>query len=51
MIRRARSEDADAIAETFIASFETLLTFLPDLHTHDEHRRFINEIVPRDHEI
>ena len=50
MIRRALPEDADAIAETFIASLETL-TFLPTLHTHDEHRRFINEVVPRDHEI
>jgi ribosomal protein S18 acetylase RimI-like enzyme len=51
MIRRARPEDADAIGETFIASFETLLTFLPNLHTHDEHRHFITEIVPLDHEI
>jgi ribosomal protein S18 acetylase RimI-like enzyme len=51
MIRRARPEDAEAIAETFTASFETLLTFLPSLHTHEEHRHFINEIVPRDHEI
>jgi len=51
MIRRARPGDAEAIGETFIASFETLLTFLPNLHTHDEHRRFINEIVPLDHEL
>ena len=51
MIRRARPEDADAIAETFTASFETLLGFLPNLHTHEEHHRFINEMVPRDHEV
>ena len=51
MIRRARPDDADALAETFIASFETLLRFLPDLHTRDEHRRFITETVPRDHEV
>lgn len=51
MIRRARPEDADAIAETFTAAFETLLSFLPDLHTHEEHRHFITELVPRDHEI
>ncbi|MDX6401421.1 MAG: hypothetical protein QOF27_2027 [Gaiellaceae bacterium] len=50
MIRQARAEDADAIAETFISSLETL-TFLPDLHTRDEHRHFITEVVPRDHEI
>src|SRR2546423_9410928 len=51
MIRRARPDDADALAETFTASSETLLTFLPDLHTREEHRRFITELVPRDHEI
>jgi ribosomal protein S18 acetylase RimI-like enzyme len=51
MIRRARPEDAPAIAETFSASFETLLTFLPNLHTHDERRHFITETVPHDHEI
>jgi ribosomal protein S18 acetylase RimI-like enzyme len=50
MIRRARPEDADAIAETFVASLESL-TFLPVIHTHDEHRDFITEIVPRDHEL
>jgi GNAT superfamily N-acetyltransferase len=50
MIRRARPEDADAIAETFVASLESL-TFLPVIHTHEEHRDFITEIVPRDHEI
>jgi ribosomal protein S18 acetylase RimI-like enzyme len=50
MIRRAEPEDTDAIAETFIASLESL-TFLPQLHTRDEHRRFIGEVVPRDHEI
>jgi ribosomal protein S18 acetylase RimI-like enzyme len=51
MIRRATPEDADEIAATFTASFETLLTFLPNLHTHEEHRRFITEIVPVDHEL
>jgi ribosomal protein S18 acetylase RimI-like enzyme len=50
MIRRAEPEDADAIAETFIASLDSL-TFLPQIHTRDEHRRFIGEVVPRDHEI
>src|SRR5579864_596473 len=50
MIRQARPEDAVAIGDTFIASMETL-RFLPDLHTPDEHRRFITETVPRDHEL
>src|SRR5260370_9801636 len=51
MIRRARPEDADEIAETFIAASDALLTFLRELHTHDEQRRFITEVVPRDHEL
>ena len=51
MIRRARPEDADAIVEAYTASFETLLAFLPDLHTRDERGHFITEIVPRDHDI
>src|SRR5579864_3577292 len=51
MIRRARPEDADAIATTYAAAFEPLLAFLPDLHTRDDWRRFITEEVPRDHEL
>ena len=51
MIRRAGPEDADEIAATFTASFETLLTFLPDLHTNEERGHFITEIVPVDHEM
>jgi GNAT superfamily N-acetyltransferase len=50
MIRQARPEDAEGIAHTFIASLESL-TFLPEIHTRDEHRRFITEVVPRDHEL
>ena len=51
MIRRAVPADGDALAETFNASFETLLDFLPDLHTSKERSRFITETVPRDHEL
>ena len=50
MIRRAEPEDAEAVADVFAASLESL-TFLPPIHTLEEHRRFISEIVPRDHEI
>ncbi len=50
MIRRAEPRDADAIAETFIAS-QASLGFLPEIHTEDEHRRFITETVPADHEL
>jgi GNAT superfamily N-acetyltransferase len=50
MIRRAAPGDVDEIAETFSRSIGTL-TFLPPLHTEEEHRRFITESVPVDHEI
>ncbi len=50
MIRQGRPEDAESIADAFVASLESL-TFLPHLHTVEEHRRFIGEVVPRDHEI
>jgi ribosomal protein S18 acetylase RimI-like enzyme len=46
-IRPARADDAAAIAEVFIPSFESL-TFLPMLHTHAEHREFIRSMVMRD---
>ena len=36
-VRRGRPADADAIADAFIPSFESLV-FLPMLHTHEEHR-------------
>jgi GNAT superfamily N-acetyltransferase len=45
LIREARPEDADAIAEVFIASFGTL-SFLPRLHTDAETFDFIaNKVV------
>jgi ribosomal protein S18 acetylase RimI-like enzyme len=46
-IRPGRPEDAPAIAEVFIRSFEGL-AFLPVLHTHDEDRAFIRDLVMRD---
>jgi ribosomal protein S18 acetylase RimI-like enzyme len=49
-IRRASPSDAEAIADVFIASFEPLLSFLPRLHTHDEDRAFIRDLVER-HEV
>ena len=49
-IRRAGPSDPGAIADVFIASFEPLLSFLPRLHTHDEDRAFIRDLVDR-HEV
>jgi len=49
-VRRAGPSDARAIAEVFVASFEPLLSFLPQLHTHDEDRAFVRDLVDR-HEV
>jgi GNAT superfamily N-acetyltransferase len=43
-LRRATARDAEAIAEVFSASFR-LLTFLPILHTVEEDRRFIANVI------
>jgi GNAT superfamily N-acetyltransferase len=50
VIRRATEEDAEHIAETFARSMATL-AFLPPVHTEEEHRRYITEVVPRDHDL
>jgi ribosomal protein S18 acetylase RimI-like enzyme len=44
VIRRARPEDADAIAGLFERSFGTL-TFVPVLHTLEEHRAFFGRLI------
>ena len=46
-IRRAGPSDAEAIAAVFTPSFESL-TFLPQLHTHDQHLSFIRRLVADD---
>jgi putative acetyltransferase len=51
MIRRAEPADLEAVGEVFASSFETLLTFLPDLHTHEERRRYMMDVVARDQEL
>ena len=43
-IRRAGPSDAEAIADVFIPSFESL-TFLPQIHTHDQTRGHISRVV------
>ena len=49
-VRAAEPTDAEAIADVFIPSFESL-AFLPRLHTHDEHRGFIRDIVLPEQEV
>ena len=46
-VRPAGPDDADAVAEVFTASFETL-TFLPMLHSHEEHRWFVGGLIAKD---
>jgi ribosomal protein S18 acetylase RimI-like enzyme len=48
-VRLAEPEDAEAVADVFIPSFESL-TFLPMLHSHDEHRAFVRSLLER-HEV
>lgn len=49
-IRVAAPRDADAVAEVFIASFDTL-TFLPKIHTRQETIDFIANTVLREQEV
>jgi GNAT superfamily N-acetyltransferase len=47
VIRRARPDDADAIAQLYERSFATL-TFLPVLHTLAEHRTWFRRVLAQD---
>jgi hypothetical protein len=49
-LRRATACDADAITNVHWASFR-LLTFLPMLHTIDENRRFITNVILKECEV
>ena len=46
-VRPAGPEDAETVADVFIASFEGL-TFLPMLHSPDEHLAFVRGLVEKD---
>jgi GNAT superfamily N-acetyltransferase len=48
VIRRARTEESDAIAELFERSHSTQ-EFLPHVHTIDEHRAFFAQRIAEDH--
>ena len=49
-IRRASADDAEAVAEIFVRSFGTL-TFLPRLHSDEDQRRFIRNVVLPNEEV
>ena len=44
-IRRAGSEDAEAVADVFIAARKPMLAYLPDLHTEEDIRGWIARVV------
>jgi GNAT superfamily N-acetyltransferase len=50
MLRRARPEDAEAVADVFVRAFAGL-TFLPALHTEDETRGWIATTMLPTHEV
>ena len=50
VVRLAGTSDADAVADVFIPSFGGL-TFLPRLHTDEETRNWIREVVLPGHEL
>lgn len=45
MIRRARAEDADALAAILRAAMQSAMPSLPELHTPEEDRWFLREVV------
>jgi GNAT superfamily N-acetyltransferase len=50
LIRRATADDAGAVADVFLAA-KGEMTYLPQLHTEDETRRWMRDIVLRDLEV
>ena len=50
MLRRARPEDAEAVADVFVPALGGL-TFLPRLHTEDQTRAWIAETMLPSHEV
>ena len=50
VVRTAAANEADTIADVFVASFRTL-TFLPRIHTDDEIRTWIREVMVPSHEV
>lgn len=49
-IRRAAPSDAEGVADVFLAA-KAKMTYLPDLHTDAETRRWVGDVVLRDLEV
>jgi GNAT superfamily N-acetyltransferase len=50
-LRSARTDDAAAIADVFLAARADAMPYLPDLHTDEETRTWIQEVVLASYEI
>ena len=50
-LRRTRSGDARAVAEVFLAAVADAMPYLPALHTDDETRVWLREVVLTRHEV
>jgi GNAT superfamily N-acetyltransferase len=50
LIRRAAEADADAVADVFLAA-KAEMTYLPQLHTENETRRWLRDTVLHDFEV
>jgi GNAT superfamily N-acetyltransferase len=51
VVRRAVSEDVEGVTEVFIAARAQMEEFLPVVHTEEEHRRFVRELLLPMHEV
>ncbi len=51
MLRQARPGDAPAIADVFLATRRATMAYLPDVHTDEQTRRWIAEVVVLQEEV
>jgi GNAT superfamily N-acetyltransferase len=51
VLRRATPEDVEGVTEVFIAARAQMEEFLPVLHTEEEHRWFVRELLLPSHEV
>jgi GNAT superfamily N-acetyltransferase len=50
-LRRARPDDAPAVAEVFLAARASAMPYLPELHTREEIRAWFRDVVLTDLEV
>jgi GNAT superfamily N-acetyltransferase len=51
VIRQATSKDVEGVSEVFVAARAQMEEFLPVLHTEEEHRGFVRELLLPTHEV